>query len=97
MDALLTWGSAGTLAVATALTLLIVQYVKPLSFLQNINTRIIAYIVALVLLLCATAFTTPAEVSSYFLAVFNAFIVAAAAVGTYQVTFKTTDQAKKAL
>ena len=97
MNELLSWSSVGTLAVATAATLLIVQYIKPLPFLQYIHTRIIAYIVALLLLIFAVVFTTPTDISAYFLAIFNAFIVAAASVGTYELTFKATDTAKKAL
>lgn len=97
MTELLTWGSAGTLGVATLFTLGAVQYLKPIKQLQGIDTRIIAYIIAVLLLVCATAFTTPTNVGAYVLAVFNAVIVAIAAMGLYEVTFKKRDAAKKAL
>ena len=92
MNELMTWASLATMAGAVAATLLIVQYVKPL--IQAIDTRLLALGVALIILLAATAISG-GSVEAYGLAVINAFIVASAAMGAYQVTFQQSDVAKK--
>lgn len=94
MGELATWAFLGTWTGVTAATLLIVQFVKPLSFMQKIDTRIIAYATALLLLLGVTV-VTQGVWSDYFLALFNAVFVALAAMGGYEVTFKPFDEAKK--
>lgn len=94
MNEFLTWAILGTFAGATGITVLIVQFIKPLSWLQKIDTRIIAYLTALVILVAATL-VTGGTVTDIILAILNAFIVAAAAMGTYEVTFKPIDEAKK--
>lgn len=92
MNELATWASLGTMAGAVAATLLIVQYIKPM--IQSIDTRLLALIVALIVLVAATAITG-GSVEAYGLAVVNSFIVASSAMGVYQITFKKTDEAKK--
>ena len=85
----LTWQYLVTIGGATFATLLIVQYFKvKLDTVWKIPTRIFVYLVALVILLLATYFTKGLTVDTAILTVFNAFVVAAAAYGTYEVTFK---------
>lgn len=84
------WAQLATIAGATAATLLIVQFLKlPVDkVFGKVPTRIVAYIIALALMLVATAFTTGITPQDALLAVVNAFIVALAAMGSYEITFK---------
>jgi len=92
MNELMTWANLGTLAGAMAAVLLIVQYVKPL--IPKLDTRVLALIVSVVILEAATAISGGA-VQDYGLAILNAILVASAAMGAYQVTFKPADDKKK--
>ena len=89
-----TWAYLATIAGATAATLLIVQFLKlPLDkAFGHIPTRMVAYIIALVLMLVATAFTTGLTAENALLAAVNAFVVALAAMGSYEVTFAKTNR-----
>jgi len=84
-----TWAYLATIAGATAATLLIVQFLKlPLDkAFGNIPTRLVAYAIALIIMLVATAFTTGLTAENALLAVVNAFVVALAAMGGYEITF----------
>ena len=93
MNELMTWTTLGTFVGATAAVLLIVQYLKPL--LPKLDTRLLALIVAVVILEGATAITCGAA-QDYIVAVLNAVLVASSAMGTYQVTFAASDAASKA-
>lgn len=91
-----TWEQLATIAGATTATLLIVQLLKlPMDKLWKIPTRIIVYVIALIIMIVAIAFTTGLTWSNAGLAAINAVIVALAAMGAYELTFKYTD-AKKA-
>lgn len=93
MDTLMTWTTLGTLAGATAAVLLIVQYLKPL--LPKIDTRVLALVLAAVILEAATAIAG-GTLQDHAVALLNAVLVATSAMGTYQVTFAAGDAAKKA-
>ena len=68
--------------------LLIVQLLKlPLDKLWKIPTRIWVYLIALILMLLATVFTTGLSVETALLTSVNAVIVALAAMGAYDLTF----------
>lgn len=83
-----TWEYLATLAGATVATLLIVQFCKvPLDKVWKIPTRVFVYIVALAILLVATAFTTGLTIDNAPLAAVNAFLVALTAYGSYEITF----------
>ena len=83
---LFSWGELGTLAGATAATLLIVQFVKlPLDRVWKIPTRLLVLTAAFVILLCAHAFTVGLTPDALPLIALNAFLVAAAAMGAYEV------------
>jgi hypothetical protein len=88
----LTWAYLATIAGATAATLFIVQYLKvPLDKVWKIPTRAFVYLVALVLLMGGTYFTSGLTVDTALLTAVNAVIVAIAAYGAYEVTFKKLD------
>ena len=85
----MTWAYLATIAGATAATLLIVQFLKvPLDTVWKIPTRAFVYLIALLLLLGGTYFTTGLTVDTALLTAVNAVIVALAAYGSYELTFK---------
>lgn len=84
-----TWEALATIAGATMATLLIVQLLKlPLDRIWKIPTRIVAYVIALAIMILATYFTGGLTWSSAALAAINAVIVALAAMGAYEMTFR---------
>lgn len=90
-----TWEYLATIAGATLATLLIVQLLKlPIDKVWKIPTRIVAYVIALILMVVATAFTTGLTWSNAGLAAVNAVIVALAAMGAYEITFRKSDDRK---
>ena len=91
------WSQLATIAGATTATLLIVQLLKlPLDRIWKIPTRLVAYVIALIIMIVATAFTEGLTASNAGLAVINAVIVALAAMGAYEMTFRASDDSKKA-
>ena len=91
------WEQLATIAGATTATLLIVQLLKlPLDRVWKIPTRSVAYVIALVLMIVATAFTVGLTWSNAGLAAVNAVIVALAAMGAYEVTFHKLEDKKPA-
>ena len=90
-----TWQDLASIAGAAAFTLLVVQFLKaPLDKIWKIPTRVFAYIIALLTMLVATAFTTGLDIQTALLAVVNAFIAALTAYGAYEVTFAKLDNNK---
>ncbi len=82
------WEQLATIAGATLATLLVVQLLKlPIDKVWKIPTRIIAYLIALVIMILATYFTTGLTWNNAILAAVNAVIVALAAMGSYEITF----------
>ncbi len=88
-----TWIGLGTFAGASAATILIVQYFKGV-IPKAIDTRLFAWIVALIILLCVVAFTDRNNLSAYGIAVLNSVLVASSAMGGYEVTFKRLEEMK---
>jgi hypothetical protein len=77
---------------SVAAVLLIVQYIKaPLDTIWKIPTRVIVYVLSLGILLAADGFAGGFEVQSVVIDVLNAFIVALAAMGSYEATFAKKD------
>lgn len=88
-----TWAQLATIAGATAAVLLIVQLLKlPLDRVWKIPTRIVVYVISLILLLLATLFTDGLTVQTGLLTAVNAVIVALAAMGAYEMTFRKLDE-----
>ena len=82
------WEQLATIAGATLATLLVVQLLKlPIDKVWKIPTRIIAYLIALAIMILATYFTTGLTWNNAILAAVNAVIVALAAMGSYEITF----------
>lgn len=82
----LSWGTLGTFAGATGAVVLIVQFLKvPVDKLAKVSTRILVYIVSLILLLAAAFFTgKPFTLDSIALCAFNAFLVALSSMSLYE-------------
>ena len=90
-----TWAQLATIAGATAAVLLIVQLLKlPLDKVWKIPTRIVVYVIALIILMLATFFTDGITVQTGLLTAINAIIVALAAMGAYEMTFRKADERK---
>lgn len=88
-----TWAYLATIAGATAATLLIVQFLKvPMDKVWKIPTRLFVYLIALVIMTVATAYTSGLTANTFLLCVLNAFIVALAAYGSYELTFARFDR-----
>ena len=83
-DSFFTWEQLTTYGGATVATMLFVQFTKGLPGIVKIPTRLWAFIVAAVLMILATVFTssevTPAVI---LITVVNAVIVAMASCGEY--------------
>ena len=83
------WEYLATIAGATVATMLIVQLLKlPMDKVWKIPTRIVVYLIALIISLLATAFTTGITVENGLLTAVNAVIVALAAMGGYEVLIR---------
>ena len=81
------WEYLATIAGATLATMLIVQLLKlPLDKVWKIPTRIIVYLIALIISLLATHFTVGLTLQNGLLTAVNAVIVALAAMGGYELT-----------
>ena len=90
-----TWAQLATVAGATAAVLLIVQLLKlPLDKVWKIPTRAVVYVISLVILLLATIFTEGITLQTGLLTALNAVIVALAAMGAYEMTFRKLDEKK---
>ena len=83
MNEFFTWTMLATYAGATLATTLITQLIKGIGFIDRIPTRVVAYAIALIVLVVATVFTGEVTVSSIALCVVNAVVVALAANGGY--------------
>ena len=87
------WAYLATIAGAAAATLLIVQFAKaPLDKVWKLPTRWLVYLVALGILLLATAFTEGLSLQRLPLVMLNAFLAALSAYGSYEITFAQREQ-----
>ncbi len=91
------WEQLATIAGATLATMLIVQLLKlPIDKVWKIPTRIIVYVIALIILTVATHFTVGLSWEKFGLAAVNSFIVALTAMGGYEVTLAKLEKKNKA-
>ena len=83
------WQLLGTISGATAATLVIVQLIKaPLDRVWKIPTRLLVYLIALLLMMTAQGFGGGGLTwENGLLAAINAALVALGAYGAYEVTF----------
>lgn len=84
-----TWAALGTIAGCTAFALLFVQLIKaPLDKVWHIPTRLVVYVVCLIVMLLSAAFGEGGlTVQSALLAAVNAVIPTLSAMGAYEMTF----------
>ena len=84
-----TWAALGTIAGCTAFALLFVQLIKaPLDKIWHIPTRLVVYVVCLILMLLSALFgATGLTLETALLAAVNAVIPTLAAMGAYEITF----------
>ena len=89
-----TWGLLATMAGATTATTLIVQFLKlPFDKVWKIPTRIVVYVIAAAIMSAVMIATSvPFSFGNVGLTLLNAFVVALAAMGTYEVTFKKLEK-----
>ena len=88
-----TWEQLASIAGAALATLLIVQLLKlPLDRVWKIPTRIVVYVIALIIMVLATHFTVGLTWSNCGLSALNAVIVALSAMGGYEMTFAKVDK-----
>lgn len=89
------WEYLATIAGATLATMLIVQLLKlPIDKVWKIPTRIIVYVIALIISLLATHFTVGLTLQNGLLTAVNAVIIALAAMGGYEVTIAKLEKSK---
>lgn len=87
------WDYLATILGATAATVLFVQLFKfPLDKIWKIPTRVVVYVIALIISLLATHFTVGLTAENGILSAFNALVVALAAMGTYEAAVKKLEK-----
>lgn len=99
---LLSWPNLGALGVTAGLTVYIVQLLKlPIDkVMGHVPTRVVVYVIALGILLAAQVFVPGLgglTWESGILCVFNAVLVALAAMSTYTVTIKEPEEERTAI
>ena len=82
-DSFFTWEQLATYGGATVATMLFVQFTKELPGIVKIPTRLWAFIVAAVLMILATVFTSEVTPAVILITIVNAVIVAMASCGEY--------------
>lgn len=89
-----TWTALGTIAGCTAFALLLVQLIKaPIDRVWKIPTRLLVYIVCLIVMILSVVFSGDGLTwASALLAAVNAVIPTLAAMGAYEVTFGRNSQ-----
>ena len=91
-----TWEQLVTIGGATLAVLLFVQAFKfPLDKIWKIPTRIVVYVVSLIVIELATYFTSGLNASSVILNLFNALIIMLSAMGAYELTFRKIDDKRE--
>lgn len=83
MNEFITWASILTFGGAVTLTTILTQFTKGLPFVKGIPTQYWSYILALISIVCAHAFTGGITLNVLAQSVFNAAIVSLASNGTY--------------
>lgn len=95
MDELTTLAVLATNVGATLVTVAIVQAIKPLSFLQKVDTRLMVLIIAIILTQIG-ALALGSGLEKHLVGLLNAFFVTSAALGTYEATLRKGDDERKA-
>lgn len=91
MNDFFTWEMLGTYAGCTAAVSIITQFTKGVPGIVKIPTQVVSYVIALVVMLCATGFTSGLTPDGIMLTVFNAAVVSLASNGTYAAVTRVTE------
>ncbi|HOR12829.1 MAG TPA: hypothetical protein PKX46_02795 [Clostridia bacterium] len=83
MGEFFTWSSLATYAGATLATTLFTELLKEVGAIKRIPTRLFSYIIAVVLLVLASLFTSGLTLETAALSFVNAVVVSLAANGTF--------------
>ena len=83
MNDFFTWAYLATYAGSTFATAIITQFIKGVGFIDKIPTRFVSYIIAVIILVVASACTGVTEISKYALCLINAVLVSLAANGAF--------------
>lgn len=83
MNEFFTWAALGTYSGAILAVTLITQFIKGLPGIDRIPTRIVSWILAVIILILAQLFTASLSWSSAALTLINAVIVSLASNGTF--------------
>ena len=86
MEEFVTWNTLGTYAGCAMMVTLITQFIKQLKFMENVNSQLISYVVAVLLLLGSLCFSHSGEVvnpETVILCFVNAVTVALGSNGIY--------------
>jgi hypothetical protein len=90
MNEFFTWAMLATFAGASLATTIITQFIK--GALSKVPTQIVSYVVALVVLLLATAATgAAADWTGWAIVPLNAILVSVAANGTFSAIVRVKD------
>lgn len=89
MNEFFSWGMLATFAGATTATALLTQFLK--GIFSKLPTQLLSYLIAVVILIPATIFTTGADWSSLLLIPLNAAIVSLASNGAYDAILRAKD------
>lgn len=90
MSEFFTWEMLGTYAGCTAAVGVITQLIKGLPGVVKIPTQLVSYAIALVIMLCATGFTSGLTPDGVVLTVFNAAVVSLASNGVHTAAKRMT-------
>ncbi len=88
MDTFLSWQTLTTHAGVTLATGVVTQFLKEFGVLKKLPTRLLSYIIAVLLLLLATAFTSGLTLSRALLCPINAIGVSLASNGGFDAIVK---------
>lgn len=86
MNDFVTWGTLGTYAGCAMMTTLVTQFLKQFGFMQKVNSQIISYFVAVLILLGSLCFSHSGEIvnpETVILCFVNAVAIALGANGIY--------------
>ena len=98
MNEFVTWAALGTYAGCAMMVTLITQFIKQLKFMENVNSQLISYVVAVLLLLGSLCFSHSGEVvnpETVILCFVNAITVALGSNGVYDCVTSVLDKIKK--
>jgi hypothetical protein len=90
MQDFFSWAMLGTYAGAAIATTLVTQIIKEWGALKTVPTRLVSYVISLVILLAAAAFNNALTVPDGVLCLLNAVVVSLAANGGFDVITNAT-------